>query len=95
MLDLQNTNKLLHKSRNNYELSLKKLNVSQSNPIQSEMLFQDVRKEIEKLDKDIPKKEKRDKSKKYQEKLKSQSSRHERYDQDRTSVIEVNMNILA
>ena len=30
MLDLQNNNKLLQKSRNNYELSLKKLNVSLS-----------------------------------------------------------------
>ena len=43
----------------------------------------------------MPKKEKRDKSKKYQEKLKSQSSRHERFDQDRACVIEVNMDISA
>ena len=48
-----------------------------------------MRKELEKLDKDMPKKEKRDKSKKYQEKLKSQVSRQDRFDQDKASVIEV------
>ena len=50
---------------------------------------QDVKKDVEKLEKDYPKKEKREKMKKYQEKVKSQACRLERYEQDKSKVIEV------
>ena len=74
LFDLQHNNKILHKCRSNYD--------------QAEKKFLEVSREVNKLEKEV-KPEKRDKSKKYQEKKKLHINKLGRMEDSKDQAIEV------